>query len=324
MATRSLQAYTAVMAVGGEVVAVGEAGTLHHVVGMDWKPYAGGLSVNFHGVWVAPNGDAFAAGELGTIVHVRNGKLTVMDSGTTQNLQAVCGVSESDVYVVGDAGTALHFDGASWTPVPSPYGLDLRGVWTNGSGFAIAVGVLGHVIRFDGVGWTEMPTGRSALLLGVWGLGEDDFYVVGDASLALHWTGAQWKLVPVSPGQIHIFHDIHGSGPGDIDIATEYIGISGAGPSALHAGGYIYHWDGTSWTPTFQEPIHDVLSVWRANAQSGFACGDAASLLVGKGTEWTRVWDLQNLPTYVRAIYGSGASNVFVAGDNGTIASYSR
>jgi hypothetical protein len=164
-------------------------------------------------------------------------------------------------------------------------------------------------------------------LRGVWGLTLDDYYVVGDGSRALHWTGLQWKSVPVAPGYQHIFHDIHGTGSTDIDIATEFIGGPSAATAAgetLHAGGYIYHWDGTTWTPTFQEPIHDVLSVWRASAQTGFASGDAGSLLAGQGDTWTRIWDLHDLPFYVRGVFGSSANNVFVVGDGGTIVHYSR
>jgi photosystem II stability/assembly factor-like uncharacterized protein len=304
---------------------VGGGGTIHRLEGNEWKPMPGGRSSDLFGVWAAPNGEAFAVGELGTLLHFRNGTWTAVETGTTEDLRAIAGVSANEVYAVGDGGTALRFDGATWTPVATPFGLDLHGVWANGSGFAIAAGVLGHVVRFTGASWVEVPTGVSELLHGVWGLAENDFYVVGDGSTALHWTGLQWKLVPVAPGFEHIFHDIHGTAPDDIDIATEFLGISTlAGAGALHAGGYIYHWDGSAWTPTFQEPIHDVLSVWRADATSGFACGDAASLLMGADASWTRVWDLRDLPTYVRGVYGSAGDNVFVIGDDGTIARYSR
>ena len=47
-------------------------------------------------------------------------------------------------------------------------------------------------------------------------------------------------------------------------------------------------------------------------------------LLDWSGGAWTRVFDLRNLPTYVRSVWGASVDDVFIVGDNGTIARYSR
>lgn len=65
--------------------------------------------------------------------------------------------------------------------------------------------------------------------------------------------------------------------------------------------------------------------MWRADAGHGAACGDASTVLVDGGDgAWTRTWDLKNLPFYVRSVYGRSMDNIFVVGDNGTIARYGR
>ena len=173
-------------------------------------------------------------------------------------------------------------------------------------------------------------------LLSVWGTSASDVWVVGALSAAFRWNGSGWKVVNVDTYNIHNFHGIHGTGPDDIDIATEYLGprpsapatgdTRGAYHAALHAGGLVFHWDGSQWYPLYQDPFHDILAVWRHDRTNGFACGDASSILVGNANAdpvWTRITDVENLPFFVTSVWGFSASNVLVVGDDGTIVQYS-
>jgi photosystem II stability/assembly factor-like uncharacterized protein len=74
----------------------------------------------------------------------------------------------------------------------------------------------------------------------------------------------------------------------------------------------------------FTDPVHDVLSVWRANDHEGYATGDSGSLLrQASGNAWSRVFDVKNLPFYVHSVWGSSMKNVFIVGDDGAIVRYS-
>jgi hypothetical protein len=323
MPTRSFKAYTAVLAIDNDVIAVGDAGTIHRLDAGEWTPMTGGLSIDLEDVWCAPNGDAFAVGDLGTIMHHRNGTWTPMETGSRENLRGVFGTAPDDVVAVGETGTVLHYNGATWSDVSTPFAIALNDVWI-GPTTTFAVGDFGHVTRRDAGVWSEVPTGSFDPIYCVWGTADDNVYIGGAQSLALRWIGSQWKLVTIAPGYIHNYRDIHGTGPNDIYVGTELIVGPSASAEALHAGGYIYRWDGAEWAIVYTEPVHDLLSVWRADASHGFACGDAASLLTDSGGSWTRVWTLDNLPFYVNGLFGSSSTNVFVVGDNGTIARYGR
>jgi photosystem II stability/assembly factor-like uncharacterized protein len=173
----------------------------------------------------------------------------------------------------------------------------------------------------------------------VWGTSADHIYVVGVQSTVLRWDGTQWEPLAVDPLDVHNFHGVHGTGPDDVYLASEYIGPASSavtnaasatprglvaqGAASLHAGGLILHWNGTPpWTPVYQTPIHDVLSVWLANPGEGFATGNGGSLLRNAAGDagWVRIWDLTGLPDFVSSVWGSSMRNVFVVGDNGAIA----
>jgi photosystem II stability/assembly factor-like uncharacterized protein len=254
-----------------------------------------------------------------------------MDSGTTEHLRAVKGLAADDLFVAGESGTILHRDGSAWSAMNSATGFNLFDIWVSSPTLAYGVGDHGTVVVFDGAAWVPRASGvTDDSFYAVWGSSPDDVYLVGSRSTAIRWTGLQFKAVTIDLADIHNFHDIVGGGPSDIYIASEYIGPaslpagSAATSAALHAGGLIFHWDGASWQPVYQDPVHDVLSVWRDGNGRGVACGNASSILVDDGGgSWARVWDLQGLPFSVNFVRGSSARNVFVVGDSGTITRYS-
>jgi hypothetical protein len=334
---RSVKSIRRVFGVDGAVFAVGQGGTIHENTGGGWQPSKGCVTRDLTDVWAAADGSrAFAVGDFGTILQLESGAWTEMASGTLEHLRGVSGVSATDLIAVGENGAALHFDGAVWNDI-STLPVHLNEVWMDGPARAFVVGEQGVVRRFDGADWVDIVIGSVAdPLLGVWASSPDDVWVTGANSTALRWNGTQWKLVTIDPFSVHNFHDVHGTGPNDVYVASEYLypamvavtgDAAGGQPGPLHAGGLIFRWDGVQWLPVYQDPIHDVLAVWRASLDRGFACGDAASILVGDTANtpgWTRIQDLANLPFLVSGVWGSSASDAFVVGDNGTVARYSR
>ncbi len=328
MTSRSTQNLDGVYGVDGRVFAVGQVGTMLELTAGEWQYDDQGLTVDLQDVWVDAAGDAFAVGDNGTILRLQDGVWQRMESGTTHGLRSLHGTSSSDLIAVGRGGTVLRFDGASWTSSIEGPGYDLHDVYVLATGEAYAVGAGGLILRSQGGPWIDasIPSATDSLL-SVWGPAPDNVYVVGAQSRAFRWTGLQWKLVSIDLARVNNYHAVYGTASNDVYVGAEYLyGTSAASPSEapLHAGGLIYYWNGTSWTIPYQDPLHDVLSIWTASADEVFAAGDAASILVGSSEGFQRITDLNNLPFRVNAAYGASASDVLVVGDDGAIVRYSR
>jgi hypothetical protein len=284
-------------------------------------------------VWASPDGlQAFAVGDLGTILHFEHGKWSSMSGVTTQNLRGVGGVCSCTVYAVGESGTVLKYDGSDWSDFSPGVPANFNAIWIDhdsGNGFLAGEG--GTVMKLENGAWSPLSLGSiTDDFLSVWGSSLDNVYFVSAQSSAFKWNGTQFKVVSISPGSIYVFHGVFGTGPDDVYVASELLGTppppfgAGSAPAALHAGGSIFHWDGMVWTPVFTDPVHDCLSVWRANDHAGFATGDSGSLLEeASGNGWVRIFDVKNLPFYVHSVWGSSMKNVFIVGDDGAIVRYS-
>jgi hypothetical protein len=322
---RSFKAVNRVFGVDGEVIAVGQGGLIYEKVGAEFLAVQGGNTVDLEAVWVTSDGmEAFAVGDFGTILHFESGAWLPMTSGTTTHLRGLGGTSAGDVLAVGENGIVLRYNGAVWSDASPGIPASFNEAWMDAPGSAFVVGEGGTVMRLEGGGWTPISLGSlTEILFSVWGSSASDVYIVGTGSTVLRWNGIQFKNVIVAPGAFHNYHGVHGTGPNDVFIASELISPPAAG--ALHAGGNIFHWDGDAWTSVFADPIHDVLSVWRANRREGLATGDANSLLLDASVDdaWVRVWEVMNLPFYVNSVWGSSMRNAFVVGDDGTIVRYS-
>lgn len=328
MVCRSTQELDAVYGVDGRVFTVGKYGTILELAGGEWEHADEGFTVDLHDVWTDAAGDAFAVGNSGTILRLQNGAWETMASGTTQHLRSVHGNSSNGLIAVGRGGVVLRFDGASWTPSVEGPGFDLHDVYVLPSGDAYAVGAGGLILRSFGSSWVDASIpGVVDSLLGVWGPSANDVYVVGAQSRALHWNGVGWKLVAIDIARVNNYHAVHGVSGDDFYVAAEFLQsatLVSVPDAPLHAGGLIYHWNGTSWEAPYQDPIHDLLSIWAASPEKAFASGDASSILVGSPAGFLRISQLSNLPFNVNGVWGASASDVLVVGDNGTIARYSR
>lgn len=324
IAMNSIKGFTRVFGVDDVVVAVGQAGVIHEKSGASFVPVTGGLTADLDGVWVSSNGsEAFAVGDFGTILHFMNGAWSPMVSGTGANLRGLGGNSATELLAVGENGVVLRYNGADWSDVSPGTPVAFNETWTDPLGAAFVVGEGGTVLRRENGIWSPLSLGSiTHNFLSVWGSSPSDVYVVGDQSAAFNWNGTQFKPVLVDPGNTNNFHHVHGTGANDVYIGSELISPP---PPMAHAGGSIFRWDGDQWTRIFSDPIHDVLSVWRANADGGFATGDSNTLLrdASGAAGYARVFDAGNLPFYVNSVWGSSMTHVFIVGDDGAIVRYS-
>jgi len=162
------------------------------------------------------------------------------------------------------------------------------------------------VTRANGVGWTwvnPLPQGNE--LRAVYGTSSRDVYAAGLFGTILHYDGREWTTMP------------------NVPTREDLLGIWPAGPNAVFAVGdnVLLRYDGTQWTtmspPSILGPLPFTMrDVWGTSANNVYAVG--THLFHYDGTRW----QLETTAYTASAIWGSGPSDIFTVGNQGTISHY--
>ncbi len=307
----------------------------HHFDGTTWSPTAlatGPLESGCYGeLWSTGPNDAWAVRTGSTaglgFIHWDGASWSHSDAGkptggwalpkNAGSDGAVWASGPSDVWAGIDQSDSLfHFNGASWSTVPIPAGLRVGAgisttsptclLWGSGPSDIWTTTTFSSFLHFDGISWREQPSGYASLSA-FSGTAPDDLWLVGDYSgsgaTVLHRDANGWSRALSPPASS--LSAVYALAPGEI-YAT---GISG-GVGHLKAGAWSWKSVGsTAW-----------YGVW--------AGGDANVYLVGKN--FAQHWDGLTWKTAysgtaqtLRAIWGAGPSDVWAAGDSGTIVRFS-
>ena len=167
-----------------------------------------------------------------------------------------------------------------WCHTVVPDAQTLRDVWGDGQGTVWTVSTQGNILRWDGKAWVQSYAAGTALYA-VWGSGPTDLWV-GGANGLLHGTGTSpstitWTAVPASVP----VYSIWGTGAADV-WAVGYTAV----PASSFNGGRILHYAGPGAGP---DP----------------------------DTDWTSDPVSTELPGRFNKVWGTGADDVWVAGDTG-------
>jgi photosystem II stability/assembly factor-like uncharacterized protein len=233
---------------------------------------------------------------------------------------------------VGDGGAALFFDGGGWNPLALPTTSNLNAVFALAANDVWVAGDNGVILHYDGNDWTPPSITPTDRFFSVWASGDDDVYVSGNNTTLLHYDGTKWKdLGPDlnSPFPFLYIHEVWGLGRDHVYAAAE---LTPSSPSprptagrVLHGGGWLYRYDGQSWSEFYSDPAQDIWSVWGSAVDNVWVTGDFGSILRYDGAEWTTVWyPNQNSTSLLESSWGSAPDNLFLAGSGGTILHYSR
>ena len=259
---------------------------------------------------IAVGQELFAGHPTGVLRESLNSVAEVGDivtaAGAVRGAGGISGTSCDDVYASvasvsqSDDGMLFHYDGTAWTLEHTRAMDPITDVFATATD-AFATTYSGSVLRRSGTGWTVMQT-FSAPLRTLWATGS--FVVAAGDDNNVHRFDGTWSTAQLA-------------GTGGVQ------GLWGTGPDDLYAVTYqaLYHFDGASWSPVaFPSPPVALQTIW----------GDADGTLVivgANGEAWHReqgVWRRDMTLPYggYRALYGSSASDVFAATDQGTIAHY--
>jgi hypothetical protein len=291
----------------GDVYAVGPGvlggGVILHHDGTGWKTM-GGATQDLFGLWGSSATDLFAVGDFGEILHGDGVGWTELTSGKAHVIRSLWGSSPSDLYAVGSP-LARHFDGVSWTELPIPAIPGFTSVWGSAANDVHVVGK--EMWHYDGASWKKTTTNTLFWSPNaIWGSSSTDVVVVGQAGNILHGDGTSWT--PMSSGTSAQLSSVWGSSAADIFVVGEL--------------GTILHFDGTSWKAMASGTTKNLAGVWGSSAIEVFAAGGSSGssvILRYDGVTWKTV----SAPsTWLLAIAGTSASNVFTVGYSGTILHY--
>lgn len=177
-------------------------------------------------------------------------------------------------------------------------------------------------------GWcvVDYPWDGDVTLASVWGSSANDVWAVGSRGTILHWDGSSWQ--PCTSGLDQTFRRVWGSGPNDVWAFSTLRGI-------LHSTGWVdgqaswspvtFTTDDAYWLSDFEQETTPVVGVWGASATDIYV----GTLDVPGGSVWHMTgWDdgkarwrpiLQYID-YYGPVFGTSATDVWVAGWNGKVA----
>jgi hypothetical protein len=293
-------------------------------------------------VWGTSATNVYAVGDNGVIYHFTGGATwTAMTSNTTNNLAAIGGTSASNIWAVGAGGTTVNYNGSAWSVVGPAIGLNLHGVTSSNVSPVWAVGDAGTMISFTGT--TETVSSQSGFPFErIWAASDTSIWATSIGTI-LHSNGSNgWSVVYVSPTV------------GDTMLGLW--GFSSVDVHTLTVNGNVFKWDGTSWTETLHGGTswraewgdQADTNVLCAASQTGTVyCNDIAVNATAGTLQLMSLWGSSNTTLYTTnvnggiyqstdsgttfkamtsgttdtlfAIWGSGPTQIWAAGQAGTI-----
>lgn len=198
----------------------------------------------------------------------------------------------------------------------SPSRANLLGIWGAAADAVWAVGEGGSILRWNGSAWVIEVSATTQALRGVWGTGRDDVWAAGDPQATsptiLHRDAAVWQAI--TPPSLR-FYGVPLLTGTSLDRSTVYI------PSTVE--GSLIQFVGGVWgfLPSHGQNLGcaQLTAMWSTGGTLGdlWAVGSGCALRQPRGGIWTAMMPPPR--DTLNAIWGSGADDVWAAGNTGTL-----
>lgn len=341
-----------VFVVGG----TGQTGAIAHWNGVSWSLMPSDTIGSYGAVWGTGPRDVFVVAD-GGMIHWDGQSWSHMET-PVNDLVDVWGTGSKNVYAVGSGGGIAHWDGARWSLTMTKPGLSRLG--GSGPNDVYAVGSP-STFHWDGRYWSEtspVAAGASGVfgdMAGLWASAPDEVVVAGKG--LQHSNGDTWlttstgvsprALWAASADDLFVFQNamflfIYSRTTGvetskwslmDMVVPTTYdFDAWGSGPNDVFAivGGFLHHWDGTSWStpPVVLREVgwqgvwgsgpNDVFAVGSPPGVLGYCTGGSEGLAQHwDGTSWSKPVTVSN--NCLKAVWASGPNDAFAVGNAGTV-----
>ncbi len=153
----------------------------------------------------------------------------------------------------------------------------------------------------DGVNkkWTIAQILPGTSLYGIWGSSSKDIFVVGAEGTILHNDGMAWSNMSLESR--HALYSIWGSSESDVYAVGE--------------SGLVLHYNGSDWTPVDAATIEMLRDV--TGTESDVLAVDSSGVILSDSLVNSTVSGVA-----LRSIWGSSGSDIFVAGEAGSVLHY--
>ncbi len=322
------------------VTAVGTNGVIVRFNGTSWTAQPSGTTRTLNDVWMSSESEGWAVGENGISLRYSNNGWTEHVTSTTSSLRGVWG-NATVAYAVGDAGIIRRWDGSAWKAVESNTTEVLRDVIGTGitGTVVLAAGDFGTVVRWNGMAFEAEASGTSASLLALAASPSGTIIATGEEvvmqrvndvwsdqsppyrtrfrSAAVDaeggiWSGGERGLVMRRANQINSWSTLSLT-PDLLDAWS----TSATHAIAVGELGFIFRYNGTTWTRQVAPTLERLNTVWAASSTDAFAAGDNGVILRYNGS----AWESQNSPTgeHIYAMWGASSDAVWAVTDGGEV-----
>jgi hypothetical protein len=194
--------------------------------------------------------------------------------------------------------------------------LNIEAIWGTSENNVYAAGRGPDILHFDGTSWSAIQGVNPGHVGSIWGFPSGEVFAAGEDGV-VHYDGVTWATTP---------------------FAIQLQGIWGSSPADVYAVGRdgVHHFDGTQWREvalgvTFLPGLSvQTTAVWGSSSTDVFVVGntDGGSdvesrglVLHYDGTGWSSM-SIDALASPLQAVWGSGPSDVWAAGDRGMLLHY--
>lgn len=290
-----------------------------------------GVSTKLNDLFGTSATDVWAVGDNGTILHRDGSSWSTVNSGTTKNLNAVWAKSPGEVWVVGDGGTVLHYSGGAFTAQSSGTMGNL--ITVSGAGGSVYAGGGPVLLVNDGSGWQTKTSPITTGILRLWAASPGQLYLATNEysqGVGMHM-GAPLVLADLALGKITAlsyspakastaFYGLFVTNAQNIWA----VGYETTSASGCSFGGKTVH--RTTMTLGYcARETAALLNVWSPAPNEAWVTRGDDRIMVYYGTGFlsdTPPLDIvhTNLAgATLRAVWGSGSGNVWLAGGAGLI-----
>lgn len=353
------QPLLAVMGTGPrDVWAVGAQGTALHFDGAGWTQVDVGTTANLGAVWASAPDDVWVGQPDGPLLLRWDGRRWSRDTSSGAAWTYLFGTGPADVFAVGNAaGKSLlqRWDGRRWSPMAlgaTTTGDQKIGPLWGTSPSSVWSGCYDGILRYDGLSWSrqQAPIGEPAAL---WGSGPDDLWV-GTSWRFYHFDGkVTWREVtdfPFSPASAvwgASAREVWAAGPrGNLarlrgtswaPYGHALLPRSATAPSwgrcfarapddvwvgmraSLYGDGFWAHHDGASWERVSSSSGITLRAFHAPPGGDLWAVGTRGTIVRRVDDAWVRAQVDGAVTDNFNAVWGSGPSDVFAAGDSGLL-----
>jgi len=305
--------------------AVGSFGSIMHWNGSSWE-YTTGLDSSrptLYSTSMISDSSGWMVGSTSAVLSYSSNTWSDINLPFDQGLRDLDFVSADDGWAIGDFGIILNWNGTIWSEVSSPVTTHLNDVFMISSTEGWIVGDSGVILRWNGIEWSSVTSPTIDTLYSISTGSSTDGWVVGAGDYFYRWNGVTWDEYP-SPNNMPFY---------SVDMVSDSDGWAVGGvfigdPNWL--SGYIYHWDGGSWTKVssstpyqylYSVDVFDSSNVWVAGDQYNTTEGQFENTVIKwNGSSFYEVYNVSSQAIGLfQDIHALSPSDVWVVGGQANI-----